>query len=312
LEAIVLSLKVITPVFLLIGLGYLLKRLKFFEGGTLKKMIELTFKVFLAVMIFNNLYNTTIEQALNGPVMLFAAGYVVSAFALCMIIIPRIEKSNPKRSSLVQGIFRSNNLMLGIPIITALCSDENLGLMTMVIAVVVPLYNSLGVVTLEVFSGQKLSIKTILLNIIKSPFVVASILGIIALVTGLKLPGIIEKPIADLSGVAIPLALILLGGYIDFSAVKGSVRNIVIGVAGRLVVIPALFIGLAILLGFRGAELITLMGTIAAPTATASFIMAQQMGGDADLAAHLVVFSTLFSAGTIFLWIFLLKYFAFF
>lgn len=312
MEAIVLSFKVITPVFLLIGLGYLLKVLKLFDDDTLKKMVELTFKVFLSVLIFNNLYKTTIEQALNWPVMLFAAGYVISIFIISMIVIPKIEKSNPKRSSLVQGIFRSNNLMLGIPIITALCGPENAGLMTMVIAVVVPLYNSFSVVALEVFSEGKIQLKVILLNIIKNPFVVASILGIIALLTDLKLPYVIEKPLSDISGVAIPLALILLGGYIDFSSIKGSIRNIIIGVAGRLVIVPVVFIGLAILLGFRGVELITLMGTISAPTATASFIMAKQMGGDADLAAHLIVFGTLFSAGTIFLWIFLLKQFALF
>jgi len=312
LEAVQLSLKVIVPVFILIGVGFLLKSLKLFDNEALKKMIGLTFKVFLSVMIFNNLYNTTIEQALNVPVMLYAAGYVICIFIICMIVVPKIEKENPKRSSLVQGIFRSNNLMLGIPIITALCGPGNVGLMTMVVAVVVPLYNSLGVVTMEVFSPEKVQPKVILLNIIRNPFVAASILGIIALFTDLKLPYIIEKPMADVSGVAIPFALILLGGYIDFKSVKGSVRNIIIGVTGRLLIVPAVFIGLAVLLGFRNAELITLMGTIAAPTATASFIMAQQMGGDADLAAHIVVFSTLFSAGSMFLWIFLLKQFALF
>lgn len=312
MEAIALSLKVITPVFILIGVGYLLRRLKLFDKDVLKKLIGLTFKVFLSTMIFNNLYHTTIEQALNLPVMLFAAGYVLSIFLICMFLVPKIEKSNPKRGSLVQGIFRSNNLMLGIPIITALCGPENVGLMTMVIAIVVPMYNALSVVALEIFSENKVHPKTIALGIIKNPFVAASILGIIAMVTGLKLPYVIEKPMGDISGVAIPLALILLGGYIDFRSVKGSIRNIVIGVTGRLVIVPAVFLGLAILLEFKGAELITLMGTICAPTATASFIMAQQMGGDADLAAHLVVFSTLFSAGTLFIWIFVLKQFAFF
>lgn len=312
LEAVVLSFRVITPVFILIGLGFALKKLGLFDNDALKKMIGLTFKVFLSVMIFNNLYNTTIEQALNLPVMLFAAGYVLCVFILSMVIVPRFEPNNPKRSSLVQGIFRSNNLMLGIPIITSLCGPDNVGLMTMVIAVVVPMYNALGVVALEVYGERKIQPTVILLNIIKNPFVAASILGIIALVTDLKLPYIIEKPIADISGIAIPLALILLGGYINFGSVKGSLRNIIIGVTGRLVIVPAIFIGAAVLIGFRGVELITLMGTICAPTATASFIMAQQMGGDANLAAHLVVFSTLFSAGTIFLIILILKQLALF
>lgn len=312
MEAILLSLRVITPVFILIGVGYLLKRLKLYDNDVLKKLIGLTFKVFLSTMIFNNLYHTTIKEALNIPVMLFAAGYVLSIFLISMFIVPRFEKSNPKRGVMVQCIFRSNNLMLGIPIITALCGADNVGIMTMVIAVVVPLYNGLSVVAMEIFSEEKVHPKRIIIGILKNPFVAASLLGIIAMITDLKLPYIIEKPMGDIAGAAIPLALILLGGYIDFKSVKGSVRNIVIGVTGRLLIVPAVFLGLAILLGFRGPELITLMGTICAPTATTSFIMAQQMGGDADLAAHLVVFSTLFSAGTFFVWIFLLKQFALF
>ena len=312
MEAILLSIRVIVPVFILVGLGFLLKKIKVLNDGALSTMTSVTFKVFFPVMIFNNLYNATIEQALNLPVMLFSAAFVLISFGMAMLIVPRIVKENAKRSTLIQGLFRSNTLMLGVPVITALCGSSSAGLMTLVIAVVVPLYNALGVIVMEVYCGKRASWKNTILNILKNPLVVGSVLGIAALLIDFKLPYIIEKPIASVAGIAAPLALILLGGFIKFDTIKDSVKLIIIGVTGRLLIVPAVFLTAAILLGFRGVELATLMGVVCAPTAVSTFIMARQMKGDADLAAHLVVVGTTASAVSIFFWIFILKQLAMF
>ena len=76
---------------------------------------------------------------------------------------------------------------------------------------------------------------------------------------------------------------------------------------GRLIVMPLIFLTIAILLGFRGEELIALMVMLAAPPAVSSFTMAQQMEGDSELAGGLVVFGSLFAVLTMFVWIFALK-----
>jgi len=310
LNALNLSFEVVTPIFILIGLGFALSKLGLLRQESSSAMLKIIFTVLFPVMVFNNLQRATVMQTLNLPVMLFVIGYVLAIFAISMIIIPRIEKDNRKRSSMIQGIFRNNSLMLGIPIITALAGPENVGLMTMVVAVVVPLYNALGVVIMEVFGGQRIKLSAVLLSIIKNPLVIGSALGIAVMVTGFKLPYIIEKPIADIAKTAIPLALIVLGSFIKFGAIKDSRKDIIVVTLSRLIIAPAFFIGAAILLGFRGAELAAIMGVICAPTAVSAFVMAQQMGGDADLSANIVVFGTLFSAATIFAWIFVLKYFA--
>ena len=84
-------------------------------------------------------------------------------------------------------------------------------------------------------------------------------------------------------------------------------RQLVLGVTGRLIVMPLIFLTIAILLGFRGEELIALMVMLAAPPAVSSFTMAQQMEGDSELAGGLVVFGSLFAVLTMFVWIFALK-----
>ena len=105
----------------------------------------------------------------------------------------------------------------------------------------------------------------------------------------------------------VPLALVVLGGSFAIGSVKGNLRPLTIGLVGRLLVMPALFLPFGVLLGFRGPELLGLMVMLGAPTAVSSYTMAQQMGGDSELAGELVVFGTMLSVITIFLWTFLLK-----
>ena len=112
---------------------------------------------------------------------------------------------------------------------------------------------------------------------------------------------------SDLADVATPLALVILGAEFSFRQVKSCLRQLVLGVTGRLIVMPLIFLTIAILLGFRGEELIALMVMLAAPPAVSSFTMAQQMEGDSELAGGLVVFGSLFAVLTMFLWIFALK-----
>ena len=312
MEAILLSTQVVVPIFLLVGLGFVLKKTRILNDGALLTMTSATFKVFLPVMIFYNLYNADIQQALNLPVVLFTVAFVLITFGAAMLIVPRIVKEDAKRSSLIQGLFRSNGLMLGVPVTTALCGSDSAGLMTVIIAVIVPLYNTLGVIVMEIYCGKRIDIKRILLNIAKNPLVIGSVLGIAAMLINFELPNILEKPVSDVAGIATPLALILLGGFIKFDTVKDSKKLMIIGIVGRLLVVPAIFLTAAVLLGFRGVELATLMGVVCAPTAVSTFIMAQNMNGDADLAAHLVVFGTTASAVSIFFWIFLLKQLAMF
>jgi hypothetical protein len=164
---------------------------------------------------------------------------------------------------------------------------------------------------LEVFRGKKISIKNILKGIKKNPLILASALGIIFLLLKIKLPNMIESTLSGLSKVATPLALVVLGGSFSFTKIRGNIKQILIGVLGKILIIPLIFIPLSIYLGFKNVELIALVVMFASPTAVASFTMAQQMDGDEALAGNLVVFSTAFSILTMFVIIFLLKQFSY-
>jgi len=211
---------------------------------------------------------------------------------------------------LIQGIFRSNFIIFGLPVACSLFSEDKVGVVAILIATVVPFFNMLAVISLEIFRCGKLDIKNTLKGIITNPLIITSAIGLLFLIFGIKLPTAIEKSISDISRIATPLSLILLGGSFSFTDVKAHLKQTIIGVTGRLIVVPSILMPISIWLGFRDIELIALMLIFASPTAISSFTMAQKMDGDSELAAQIVVFTSAFCILTVFLWIFTLKQFS--
>ncbi|WP_346912329.1 AEC family transporter [Clostridium sp.] len=310
MENLILSLNVVLPLFFTMALGYVLKRLKMFDDNTLKVMNSITFKTFLPLLLFYNIYKTDLNGAINLKLIFFALISVTLTFVILCIFIPLIEKNNQKRGVLIQGVFRSNFVIFGLPVACSLFGDDKVGVVAILIATVVPLFNMLAVIALEIFRCGKLDIKNTLRGIITNPLIIASAIGLCFLALGIKLPTAIEKSVSDISRIATPLSLILLGGSFAFTDVKTHLRQTVIGVTGRLIIIPGILMPISIWLGFRDVELLGLMLIFASPTAISSFTMAQKMDADSDLAAQIVVFTSAFCILTVFLWIFLLKQFS--
>lgn len=306
MDNLIVSLNVVLPLFLMMALGYFLARIRLFDKKTLKAMNNLIFKVFLPILLFMNIYNTDIGTSFHPKLIVFSVISLLVIYVVVFLVIVLIEKDNTKRGVLIQGIFRSNFIIFGIPITAALLGDTNVGGTAMMIAVVIPIYNALSVVALSVFNGSKINIRKILKDIITNPLIIASVVSVVVLMSGLKLPEVLEKTASDLGKIATPLALVVLGGSFEFHALKGYGKQLTIGLLGKLVITPLIFIPIAAALGFRGGEMVALMAMFCAPTAVSSFTMAQQMGGDDTLAGALVVFGSLFSVVTIFVWTFAL------
>lgn len=307
MQNFIVTINVILPTFIMIGLGYFLKQIKLFDDHTLKSMNSVTFKTFLPLLLFYNVYKTNISEGFDPKLMVFAAGSIVISFLLTWLIIPRFEKDNKKKGVLIQGIFRSNFVLFGMPISISLFGEQLAGIPSMLIAVIVPIYNFLAVIILEIYRGENIDIKKILKGIITNPLILASLLGLFMTGIGIKLPGVVDKTVCDLTKVATPLALIILGGSFEFKTISGSKKQLLGGVIGRLIVIPSIFIPLGILIGFRDIELATLIVMFAAPTAISSFTMAQQMEADSELAGNIVVFSSASAIFTMFFWVFITK-----
>lgn len=307
MDNLILSFNVVLPIFLCILLGYFLRRIRMVDTPSLNVMNKLCFKVFLPIYLFNNIATTNLAAAFNGKLLATAYLGVTAQFILLMLLIPRLEKENPRRGVLIQAMFRSNFALFGLPLALSLCGTEKVGPTSILVGFTVPLFNILAVVSLESFRGGKPSIKKMAKGIATNPLIIASLLGIAFNLLDFTLPSAVQKSVNDLGGVATPLSLVALGGSFTVSKVKEYKKQLTIGVLGRLVFSPLIMVSAGILLGFRNELLIPLLIMSGAPTAVSSFPMAQQMDGDGELAAGLVVFTSALAILSMFLWIFVLK-----
>ena len=307
MENFKIAINAVLPLFFTMAVGYFLRQIHFVDEPLLKKLNKLVFNVFLPLLLFINIYQSDLETSFRLKTILTAVCSVLALFVVLCAVVPLIEKDGRRRGVIVQGIFRSNYILLGAPLVFGVFGDQGMGTVSVISAFVVPLYNMLSVAALETFSQGQVNVKKILKGIVKNPLIIASALGILCLVAGVPLPQAVEKTVSDLGKVATPLGLVSLGGFFKFSDTKRFIKQLVIIVTGRLILCPAAFLPIFIKMGFRDVELMALATMMGAPIAVSSFIMAQQQGADADLAGQSVAFTTLFSVFTMFLIIFGLK-----
>lgn len=300
-------LNAVFPLFAIMLVGFGVRATGLVTGKDVEKMNKVVFRVFLPVLMFKQVYNSELSNAVKPRLLIYTVICVFAAFGLAFVIAKLLIKNHSQRSAVIQGIYRSNFVIIGLPIAESLLIGADVGAVSVLLAVVVPLYNVLAVIVLEMYSDEHTSAGHVLLDVVKNPLIIGSVCGIIFLVFGWKLPPIIEPVVNSMGSVGSPMMLFLLGAFFEFRRMKEHVYPLVVACIGRLVVIPALFLSIAALLGFRGVEFVALIGVFASSNAVASFTMAQQMGGDAVLAGDIVVVTSALCPFTIFCWSLLFK-----
>ena len=302
-----ICLTAIAPIFLIIAAGYAARRFGAIREEDVPRMNSVAFRFFMSCMCFYNVYASDLSSALRPRLIAFTVPGVLIAYVLSLIYgvlrVPRPEQ----RGVVIQGLFRSNYTILGLPLAAGLFGSGEIGVAAVTSAVVVPIFNTLSVITLEVCGGKKPGIPKLLLAVAKNPLILGTAAGLLMLALGIRLPAPLEKAAQMMSQAASPLMLFLLGAFFRFRGLKDHWRQLLTVCLGRLVVIPAIAMSAAVALGFRGIELITLLTVFASSTAVASFPMAQQQGGDAALAGDIVVATSACASVTLFLWCFLFK-----
>lgn len=307
MENLILSLNVVLPLFVCIALGYVLRRLRMMDDASRKCLNKLCFKVFLPVYLFGSICSTDLTQAVNVRLTLFVTAGILAWYALLVIAVPRIEKENPRRGVMIQAMFRSNFALFGLPVAIALCGENGAGQTAVLVGLVVPIFNVLAVITLEAFRGGRMNPRKMLRGIALNPLIIGSLAGIAVNALGVSLPAAVQKSVTDIGRIATPLSLIVLGAEFTFGKMRGYEKQLTLAVSGKLLFAPLVMLTLGVLFGFRHESLVPVLVVFGSPTAVSSFTMAEQMDGDAAMAAALVVLTTGLSIVTMFLFIFALK-----
>jgi predicted permease len=308
---IILAFRVVFPLMFMMSVGYLLNRIRLTDDHSLNVMNKLIFRVFLPLLLFLNIYSLKPEDAFNHEnirLLIYAAICVISTILILHLIVSALVKDKKKGSVIIQGIFRSNLILFGIAIASSIYGPNHIGKVSLLAAFIVPLYNILAVILLEYYRGGKVNYKQLIINILKNPLIIAAIFAFLLLILRIELPDFLLVPISDMSKISTPLAFIVLGATFRFSRLAGNMKYLIAVVLGKLIVMPAFVLLFAILFNFQGEALLALLGAFASPTAVSSFTMAKEMDADGELAGQIVVFTSIISILTIFIWIILLKY----
>lgn len=307
MESLIMASRVVIPMAIIVGIGMLLRIVKLTDEPTMKKVDKLIFNVFMPMLSFYNIYKTDFTKLENVSYILFGAGFVVLLFLIAMFIVPKLVKPMPTAASLGQAIFRSNYLIFGAAVAESIYGAGNIGKLTLMSAVIVPMYNAQAAILLERARNSSASPKKLLLAIAKNPTVIATVLGITINLLGIKIPVLVLDVVQDLAGLTTPLSFLSIGVTLKLGAGVVNKRYLVSGVVLRLILIPLAILPLAIFCGFRGQEMCALMILFASPTAVSSYPMAVAMDADGDFAAQMVAYTTVFCLPTIFLWTLLLN-----
>ena len=303
-----ISFNAIAPITLIVIMGYLLKKYKFLDKPTIRNMNSLCFKFFLPILTFSNIIHTNVKEIIDTNLLIYIVLSIIIIIIISIIIVPFFEKDRKKQGSMIQGIYRSNFVILGIPLTSHIAGEKASAIAAILIMAVIPMYNFMAVIILSIYGGKsKINIKEIAVQVIKNPLIIASLAGILISVIELKLPIYIDKAVVDLSKLGGVLPMFLLGADLDFSSISSNMKDLIITISGKLFFVPLIFLTLAIKLGFSSEKIVALIAVYCAPIAVSSAIMAQQMGCDSELSTQLVVFSTVASCHTIFLWVFTLS-----
>ncbi|MGB4439732.1 MAG: AEC family transporter [Sedimentibacter sp.] len=307
MENLIFSLNVVSPIFLLMCMGAFFKKIKLFDDDFLVKANNFAFKALFPVLLFNNIYKSQIAEEVNIKLIIFAVVIVFVTIGILFIMVPKFVKDNRDIGVIIQGLYRSNFVLFGLPLSANIFGDSQLGAVTTLIAIIVPLYNFLAVIVLDVYSSDKSDIKKTVVSIIKNPLIIGSVLGIIVSLLNIKLPTFMETTISDVAKTATPIALMVLGGDIVIKNISNNLKYVTIVTLGKLFVIPAIISYVTYLFGFRGPELGAIFSMVAPSVSISSYTMAQQYDCNYELAGQLVFVSTLVSPFSIFLFIYFFK-----
>lgn len=311
MEHLIFSLNATIPVFLTMVIGYLLKQCRLMDESFVKTLNKFNFQVTLPVMLFEDLAASDFTAVWDTKYVVFCFGVTLVSIVVIWCLSTLLLKEKDIVGEFTQGCYRSSAAVLGLAFIQNIYGTSQMA--PLMIIGTVPLYNVMAVIILS-FTGpgehrlNKESLKKSLVGIAKNPIIVSIVLGIAASLVPVEFPFIVDKTIHNFAVMASPLALVGLGaGFEGRKAVKKICPTAVCTMV-KLFVLPALFLPLALFLGFEGEKMVAILIMLGSATTPSCYIMAKNMGHEGTLTSSTVVATIFFSSISLTFWLFVLKY----
>ena len=330
MENLIFSLNATIPIFLMMLLGMLFRKLGWMDEVFAAKMNKFVFLVPLPVLLFEQLATVDFSEVWDIKFILFC--FVVTAISITIsTLISLLWKDRSIKGEFIQATYRSSAALLGIAFIQNIYGTA--GMAPLMIIGSVPLYNIMAVVVLSVFkpgnnSFDKALVKKTLKGIATNPIIIGIVAGFVW--SALKLPmpsifhktvssitekecdeafAILHKVVSNVGATATPLGLMSMGATFELRKATSKMKPTIVAVFMKLVGFCAVFLPVAAVLGFRNEELIAILVMLGSATTVSCFVMARNMGHEGTLSSGVIMMTTLLSAFTLTMWLDVLRSF---
>lgn len=310
-DNILFTANIVAPVFLIIAVGFIARKRKVINEVFVDVTSKFVFQISLPVFIFLKISVLDLSQVFElSQIAYIYAGTTITYLLIWLGTIPYI-KNPADKSSFIQGAFRGNYAIVGLALISNLFGHDALGKATIILAFLLPLYNVLAVIVLTIpfHSKEKSIIKSAFIDILLNPLILAVFFALPFSYLKLKLPEMFVTTGGFLADLALPLALIGIGGSMNLENLKRASQLAFSASLIKIVAVPIVLTFGAYILGYTGIDLGIMFILFACPTAIASFVMADVMGANSKLAGNIIMITTLGSVFTISIGILILKSF---
>lgn len=313
-ENILFSLNSTLPLFFVMVLGYVLYQKKFLSDGFVAGANKFVFYVALPVQLFRDLGSTDVRATFDGAYVLFCFAVTLGSILTLWALAKLCLRNKSLVGEFVQVCYRSSAAILGSAFLQSIYGDASMS--SLMILGSVPLYNVMAVVILTLESpdaaqtgSMAAKLKKSIRGIVTNPILLGIAAGFAWSLLGLPMPAMLNKTLSNVAGLTSPLALLVIGAGFKGRKALGYLRPTAVATVVKLMLLPALFLPLAVHFGFTDEKLVALLVMLGSISTPACYVMAKQMGHEGVLTGSVCVTTTLFSAFSLTFWLFVLRSF---
>ena len=306
---LIFSLNATMPVFLMMVLGYILKKINWIDEEFASKINSFVFHVPLPVLVFNDLATVDFMEVWDTKFVVFCFLATLTSI-LIAFVVSAIWKDKSIQGEFVQASYRSSAAILGIAFIQNIYGNAGMGPLMVVASV--PLYNVAAVLILTLLGKEhKKMDKALLIKTLKgittNPIIIGIVFGFTWSSFRIPMPYIMEKTVTNVANIATPLGLMAMGAAFDWKKAFAKIKPAFIAVTIKLVGFVLIFLPIAIKMGFREEKIVALLVMLGSATTISCYVMAKNMGHEGTLTSSVIMLTTLFCAFTLTGWLFVLR-----
>ena len=317
MENLIFSLNATIPIFALMVLGYLFRKIGLIDERSASWMNKFVFKAALPVLVFKDLASQDFAKTWDGMFVLFCFAATSVSIAIIALISKAIVKDRAKRGEFIQSAYRSSAALLGIAFIHNIYGDAASGMGPLMILGSVPLYNIFAVIVLlltaeggedkEKWQDMGKRIRSTFRGIITNPIILGIAIGMLWSVLRIPQPRVFQTTISNIAALATPLGLMSMGATFEFKKALKEIKPALIATFIKLFVLAAVFLPLAVMLGFAGEQIVAILVMLGSATTVSCYIMAKSMGHEGTLSSSVIMLTTFGCSFSLTLWLYILR-----